>query len=518
MKTIKTGVIYARFSSDNQRDESIDAQIRACKEYAERSEIELVDIIYTDRAKSATSDRRPEFQQMIKDAEKGKFDCIIVHKLDRFSRNKYDSAMYKSKLKKYGVQLISVTEKLDGSPESIILESVIEGMAEYYSANLGREVRKGMKETALQAKHTGGMPPLGYDVGTDKKYKINPQEAVVVREIFHKYLEGYGYNLILEYLKEKGHKTKAGKDFSKRALYDILKNEKYSGVYIFKPNAKVKRYGTQANDEVIRIDGGMPAIISREEFVKVQETLENNKLLAGSNKAKEQYLLTGIAVCGECGSSLQGNSRKSGRNKLPYKTYRCNCRANNKTCKNKEIRKEYLEEFVLHNLEQRVLNEEIVPSLVKQINEQIRIQNEKDKEAVAIYYGRIERINKQIEKIVNAISEGIDARVFKGKLETLQAEKQEINETIYRIESTQCDVKLKNITEQDVLQIIKQVKDAVLNRNIPESKKFIRDYIKKVEVFNDHVEVTFNMAFYLGKYIELIKVAKISRDELNCKL
>ena len=189
MKTIKTGVIYARFSSDNQRDESIDAQIRACKEYAERSEIELVDIIYTDRAKSATSDRRPEFQQMIKDAEKGKFDCIIVHKLDRFSRNKYDSAMYKSKLKKYGVQLISVTEKLDGSPESIILESVIEGMAEYYSANLGREVRKGMKETALQAKHTGGMPPLGYDVGTDKKYKINPQEAVVVREIFHKYLD-----------------------------------------------------------------------------------------------------------------------------------------------------------------------------------------------------------------------------------------------------------------------------------------------------------------------------------------
>lgn len=293
-----------------------------------------------------------------------------------------------------------------------------------------------------------------------------------------------------------------------------MKNEKYSGVYVFNPNAKVKRYGTQPNDELIKIEGGMPAIISTDEFARVQATLENNKLLAGSNKAKEQYLLTGIAVCGECGSPLQGNSRNSGRNKLLYRTYRCNCRANQKTCNNKEIRKEYLEEFVLHNLEQTVLNEEIVPSLVGQINEQIAIQSDKDKEAVAIYYSRLERTNKQLEKIVNDISEGADASVFKTKIEALKIEKQEATETIQRIEATQCDVKLKNITEQEVLETIKKVKDTVLNRDIPESKKFIRDYVKKVEVFNDHVEVTFNMAFYLGKYIDINRIIKITRNNL----
>ncbi|MBZ9691177.1 recombinase family protein [Clostridium sp. M14] len=132
---------YGRFSSKNQREESIDAQSRAAKEFAQKNDYEIV-AEYADKAKSGTSDKRPEFLRMIKDAEKGEFECIIVHKLDRFSRNKYDSAMYKRKLKQFGVRLISITEKLDDSPESIILESVIEGMAEYYSKNLARETMK----------------------------------------------------------------------------------------------------------------------------------------------------------------------------------------------------------------------------------------------------------------------------------------------------------------------------------------------------------------------------------------
>lgn len=158
--------IYARYSSDNQREESIDAQIRAIKAYAEREGHSIVKI-YTDEAKSATTDNRPQFQQMIADSSSGFFDCVIVHKLDRFARDRYDSAIYKRKLKINGVSVLSVLENLDGSPESIMLESVLEGMAEYYSKNLAREVMKGMSETAYQCRHTGGTPPLGYDV--DKK-------------------------------------------------------------------------------------------------------------------------------------------------------------------------------------------------------------------------------------------------------------------------------------------------------------------------------------------------------------
>lgn len=147
--------LYVRYSSENQRDESIDAQIRAGEDYAKKNNIKIVKI-YVDRAKSATSDKRPEFQKMIKDSALGLFNTVIVHKLDRFSRDKYDSAIYKRKLKANGIKLISIVENLDGSPESLILESVIEGMAQYYSANLAREVMKGLKETAYQCKHTGG--------------------------------------------------------------------------------------------------------------------------------------------------------------------------------------------------------------------------------------------------------------------------------------------------------------------------------------------------------------------------
>lgn len=172
---------YARYSSDNQREESIEAQLRAIREYCQKNDIQLVKI-YTDEARSATTDDRPGFLQMIQDSSMGLFSAVIVHKLDRFSRDRYDSAFYKRQLKKNGVRLISVLEPLDDSPESIILESVLEGMAEYYSANLARETLKGLKENAFECKHNGGLPPLGYDVDPiSKKYVINEHEAKAVK-------------------------------------------------------------------------------------------------------------------------------------------------------------------------------------------------------------------------------------------------------------------------------------------------------------------------------------------------
>ena len=502
-KEIKRVVIYARFSSDNQRDESIDAQIRAAEEYAERHDLKISEI-YIDRAKSATSDRRPEFQRMIADAKQKKFKMVIVHKMDRFSRDKYDSVYYKKVLKDNGIKLVSVTEKLDDSPESLILEGVIESMAQYYSANLSREVRKGMKETAMQCKHTGGTPPLGYDVDAQKYYTINLEEAFVVREIFSKYLEGYGYNYLLEYLKEKGYKTKTGKDFCKRAIYDILRNRKYTGTYFYRQTAKSNTRFSCADDykEDIIIPGGMPRIISDKEFEEVQKLLANNKLQAGANKAKELYLLTGIIFCGHCGAAMQGNSRKCGRNKSEYKTYRCSNRANRKSCNNKELRKEYIEEYVLKNLAEVVLNKDIVPSLVKQINEKVDEQRKRDEQDLAIYTNRLNELNKLLNKITNAILQGVDASILADKMNGLQADKLELEGIINKVKSTQVGGKLRYITEAEAVKIIDKVQEAVLTRNIPECKKFIRDFVKRVDVYNDHVEVTFNMAFSLGEIID----------------
>lgn len=199
-------VAYCRYSSDNQREESIEAQVRAIEEYAEKNNIEIIRI-YADEAKSATTDDRPQFLQMIKDSEMNIFQAVIVHKLDRFARNRYDNAFYKRLLKKNGIRLISVLEPLDDSPESIILESVLEGMAEYYSRNLAREVMKGLKENAFQAKFNGGIAPLGYDI-KDGYYVINEKEAEAVKLIFKMYNDGYSYGCIIDELNLRGYKTK----------------------------------------------------------------------------------------------------------------------------------------------------------------------------------------------------------------------------------------------------------------------------------------------------------------------
>ena len=311
-------VAYARFSSDNQRDESIDAQLRAINEYASKNNIEIVKN-FVDRAKSATSANRPEFQNMINYCEENKIgiNVVICHKLDRFSRDRYDSAMYKQRLKAKGIRVVSVLENLDNSPESLILESVIEGMAQYYSANLAREVEKGQKENALRAMHNGGDAPLGYDVAADKTYIINEEEAQAVKIIFDMYIKGYSYGNIIDTLNDLGYKTKRGNKFGKNSLHGILNNEKYTGVYVFNKtqrkgvNGKRNGHKQKSEEEIIKVEGGMPTIISKDIFEQAQEMIQKRKKTPGAHKATTLYLLTGLIRCGECGHAMQGNRRKT---------------------------------------------------------------------------------------------------------------------------------------------------------------------------------------------------------------
>lgn len=178
-------VIYARYSSDNQREESIDGQIRECLEYAKYNEIEVV-ANYIDKALSAKTDNRPNFQKMIKDSFKGSFDIVLVWKLDRFSRNRFDSAHYKNILKKNGVKVVSAKETIAQDASGILLESMLEGYAEYYSAELAEKVKRGMTENALKGLWNGGQVPFGYVINKERKLEIDTPNAPIVQEIFNK--------------------------------------------------------------------------------------------------------------------------------------------------------------------------------------------------------------------------------------------------------------------------------------------------------------------------------------------
>jgi len=339
---------YARYSTSMQREESISAQMRAMKKFCDDNGWIIVKK-YVDEAYSATTDKRPQFQEMITDSCKKEFDIVLVHKLDRFARNRYDSSLYKQKLRKNGVRLCSVLERIDNTPESILLEGLLESINEFYSANLARESMKGMKENALQCLHNGGSPGLGYDVDVTQHIIINVEEAKIVVMIYSMYLSGYSCKVIAEMLNEEGYVTKAGNPFKTFSVYGILVNEKYTGVYIFN-RSEAKGYDHKRNshrskppEEIIRIEGGIPAIISREVWEAAQK-----KRMSKSGKLKTSepmYLLSHKIFCGVCGSKMYGSIRYRYSTE-PYYMYACHTKK--ASCSNpKQIEKTSLENYVV---------------------------------------------------------------------------------------------------------------------------------------------------------------------------
>ena len=288
-------VIYARYSSDNQREESIEGQIRECTAFAKKNGITILRH-YIDRAFSAKTDNRPEFQNMIKDSGKHLFDMIIVWKLDRFARNRYDSARYKAALKKNGVKVVSATEVISDGAEGIILESVLEGYAEYYSADLSEKVVRGMTENALKSKYNGGTLPIGYQIDSDQCFQLDPLTAPFVREAFQRYDEGATMTAIRDWLNEQGVKNTRGQKMTYNSVQHLLNNRRYIGEYTYRD---------------IVVPDGIPAIVPQDLFERVQEKLAKNKKAPACHKAEDDYLLTTKLFCGYCGAYLCGESGTS---------------------------------------------------------------------------------------------------------------------------------------------------------------------------------------------------------------
>jgi len=293
-------VIYGRFSSDMQREESLEAQERDCRKFAHDNGVVIVGEYY-DRAKSGTSADREQFQKLIADSVYGGFDLVLIHKIDRFARNRSDSINARTALRRNGVSIVSVTQPYDSDkPEGIMMESLLEAMAEYYSRNLAQETEKGKRENALKAKHVGGIPPLGFDVDPHtQKLVINCFEAEAVKLIFSRYLDGFSYGEIVKELNRSGYKTKRGDEFVTNSLHNILRNPKYTGVYTYSRSASKdvdnKRNGHRhkADEDIIKVEDGCPAIVSKEDFEVVQKRMQSRKRKPASYRAKREYLLTG---------------------------------------------------------------------------------------------------------------------------------------------------------------------------------------------------------------------------------
>ncbi len=489
---MQIAVAYARYSSDNQRQESIDAQVRAITEYCRKNQI-LLAHVYKDEAVSATTDHREGFLQMIEDAKGGGFQLCIVHKLDRFARNRYDSAFYRKSLEKCGVKVVSVLEPLDNSPESIILESVLEGMAEYYSKNLAREVRKGLNENALSAKHNGGIPPLGYNVTAGGGYEINPPEAEAVRIIFDMYSKGYGYSLICEELNRRGLKTKLGRAFGKGSIADILRNEKYIGRYVWNKRLSKKSGNRQykPDDQITRIDGALPAIISKETWSKVQDILTSRKRKPRHNQTY-YYLLTGKMFCSECGSAFVGSGYEYGRGKKKNYQYSCNGRLRHKCeCTNKPIRCEKIEQYVLDTIGE-VLSEDTIQSLADKMMDMLNEKAASSCDTEKSLETKLEDVKRKITKTWALYYDGLLPKEDIVQQIGVLTEQQKDVET--QIVNASIFAEQPKFQRENVVAYLHKCKTN-LNSNDPDVlRSLVETFVDRIDISPENIKITIRVS------------------------
>jgi len=458
-------VLYCRYSSDSQREESIEGQIRECTEYAKYNNLTIIGS-YIDRALSAKTDNRPEFQRMIKDSAKRLFDVVIVWKLDRFARNRYDSAYYKAALRKNSVKVISAKENISDGPEGIILESMLEGYAEYYSAELSEKVKRGQKDNALKGKNNGGNIPFGYILGDDKKLLIDPLAATIVQEAFTRYADGETLKVIVESLNERGLTTKKNQPFNTNSFSLLFDNRKYIGEFKYK--------------DVI-IPDGVPAIISEELFNRVQERKAKNKRAPARTRADEEYLLTTKLICGNCERLMIGESGNSHTGKTYY-YYKCSGVKNRKICKKKSVKKEWIERIVVIWTVNKVLQDEEIDKIADKL---VFIQ-EQENTLLPSLRQQLAEAEKGIENLLNAIQQGLFNVSAKKRMDELEAQKENLENSILQTELAQ-----PKYTKDEMIRWISQFKYGDVD-SVDYQRKIIDIFINSIRIYDDKIIFTYN--------------------------
>lgn len=491
-----TGVFYGRFSSKMQNETSIEGQRIIVASYAEKNDIEIVDE-YVDRAKSGKYAKREGFQKMIHDIENGllDIDVVVVYKLDRFFRNEKMHRKYEDILNKNGVRLISATEQVNDS--NSFGEKAYKALAvllnEEEVKKISQNVSRGKMVVAKSGKWCGGKPPLGYDVDKETQtLVINKTEAKAVKFAFKMRAQGASLSSIIEHMNRRGYKTKLGNSFGKNSLHEIFKNIKYKGVYEYNRavsksvEGKFNRHASKPDEEIIRIEGGCPRIVSDEIWDKVNEMGKKH----GNIKPKGDYLLSGLVVC-KCGTSMQVNRRNN--HQKEYLSFFCPKHKNKQGCSAKEINLVKLENFVLSKLGDYLFTDENINTFISEFS---TIKNKKSdrekkeiKELKAIHKSNERKIQNCISQIENGCAKAVADRLG-NRVEELEKENSRIEKKLNKLLS-----EFGSVPTFDEVMSLKNkfIKYMQSKSNLPIRKEFLQQTVEKITVYDDTVEVIFNV-------------------------
>lgn len=475
-------VIYARYSSHNQRDVSIEQQVDACKKYAADNGLEILRV-YADRAMSGTTDARPAFQQMIRDSASRAFSFVLVYSLDRFSRDRYDSAVHKHTLKEHGVRVLSAVENLRDDPTGVLMESILEGFAEYYSKELAQKIKRGQRSNAEKCLVPGSLP-LGYKKGDDGRYAVEPAEAAIVQEIFTRVAAGEPFVSIFEDLNRRSILTKRGRLWNKNSFSKLLSNQRYIGVYEFSG---------------VRVEGGVPAIIDRSLWDRVQVYLENKKSPRGPQRRRHEggmYLLTGKLYCGECGGPMVGTSGTGKHGELHY-YYACRGKIKEGTsCPKRNAARDFVEAAVARAVQALIFAPEHAEAIADQLL--IYLEENRDTAEIKGLRARIAQLEREQANTLRAIRQGVIAQAVQEMLTEIENELSSCRARLSVAEAQQS----VPFTREEILAVLDMFREGDLASKEYQSR-LIDAFLVRAYLYDDRLTLLLN---YTGRGTSEVEV------------
>lgn len=463
-----TAVIYARYSSSSQREASIEEQVRICKQFADRNGY-MVAHVYKDSAITGKTDKRPEFQLLLKECTKKPFDAVIVYSIDRFGRNLLQSLGNASKIEDCGICLLSATEVFTNTPSGKLHRNMMMCYAQYYSDDLAQKIKCGMDFNGEHCLSTGGNIALGFKVNEHKQFEIDPEKAPLVRMIFEMYADGRKVTEIVERMNSMGYRTAHGSQFNKNSLHTILKNKRYIGTYTYK--------GTE-------IPNSMPRIISDEVFNKVADRMSANKKAPARARAKVEYLLTTKLFCGRCKEMMTGFSATGKQGKV-YNYYICNGRKAKK-CEKGMVKKDYIEDMVVSQCRKF-----LTPANIAKIAQKVSALCEEERDTSNLRFLKKDLADnkKKQENALNAVMETDNPTIRKGlydRIAQLETAQKAIETAI-----AQEVIPFPSLTEPKISFFLTALRDGSV-KDIKYRKMLIRLFVNRIYLYDDHLTTTFN--------------------------
>ena len=472
-------VIYARFSSHNQRDESIEQQVAECRAYAIANGLKVIEV-YADSARSGRSDRRPAFLRLKNAAKKGEFGVILAYKSNRIARNMLNAMTFENDMEKLGIRVLYAKEEFGNNAAGRFALRTMMNVNQFFSENMGEDIKRNQQDNALNCR-ANGPASYGYRTGEDGRYEIEEETASVVREIFSRVASGHKFVDIADDLNKRGIRTRQGNKWGKSSFAKIIKNERYIGTYIF---------------DNVRIEGGMPEIVSKDLFYTVQDRLANKKNPQGRKRENGEYLLTGKLYCGECKSYMIGMSGTSENGTLHH-YYVCNEKRSSGSCTKRNVRRDVIEIEVTKAIRKYVLTDDVIEWIADAV-EQYQREQEKESEIAALEM-QLKHVGTSIKNLLRAVEQGATSTTVTQRLIELETEQSQLTARIARLKAEEI-----HLEREYVIVWLESLRDGDVEEK-EYQKELFNSFVKKIYIFDDgRVKVLLDLLDEQDQVIDLL--------------